>query len=107
MKSGLCREKMHEECLIEQKWNRTFHHVAAAGSNVSHQFEKRPMMLNVPDYIGQPDQHGDDETDPDPFVRQGAAFACEQESDDNSAAEKKHRPFVENANSGDHAKPNP
>src|SRR5208282_1121746 len=99
------REDVHGEGLIDQEGNWTAGDVASAGAHVGHQLQERPVMVDVPQNVGEPDEHGDGEADPNPALKKGAAFAGEDKSNDNAGAKEEHGPFVQDAHAGNHAKP--
>ena len=81
--------------------------VAAAAADVLLQFEKREMMLNVPQKVRQKDQECNRASHPKPGTGEQAALGREEEPEDNAGAENQHRVFVFEPDSGAYAEPDP
>ena len=81
--------------------------VAAFGANVVHQFEKGPVVVDVPQQIGEEDQKGCAAADPDPPIEENAALSGEQKTGDHAESEESDGILFLQPDAGHHAEPEP
>src|SRR4029079_8341512 len=93
--------------MVEKKREWRQHGVATLGLDVVHQFDKRPMVVDIPQQVGKKDQEGGKASEPYPFIGEDATLLSQQQSDDDSKTENGDEIFFFNAESGDGAEPQP
>jgi len=81
--------------------------IAAFGADVVHQFDKGPVIVNVPEQVGEENQECGEAAEPDPGIEEDAALRSEQKADDDAEAEDGDGVFFLQAEAGDYAEPQP
>src|SRR5437879_5204395 len=98
---------MEDEKLLHHEGDRAEHNILAACLHVVKIFKGREVVLHLPDYIWQENGKRDDAADPDPGLRKFLFLWRKEQSDHDSKSEEESRMFVQQAKSGEHAKPHP
>ena len=84
------QNRIHDLGLIENERDWTTHHIAMRLPDVVHQFEKRKVVANQPDQIGQKNQERDGGADPKLLRDQKSALAGQDECDYDGENEKRY-----------------
>src|ERR1700730_8995784 len=82
-------------------------HVAPAAADVGEQFEKREVMLDVPDEMGKEYEEGDQSSEPDPRFEEHGAVLGQQQTRDHAGCEEDDAIFVLKGYTCDEAEPQP
>src|SRR6266849_7039727 len=98
---------MNQQNLLEDVLQRREFNIAAAGLDVAHQLQKRPVMLDVPDEVREKNQEGHNSTQPDPFVSEDAALLGQQQPDDDAQAEHGNGILFFHPDASDDTEPEP
>src|SRR5579859_3690596 len=67
-------ERMNQQRLLEEILRQRQDHIATLGSNIAHQFDKRPVVMNVPEQVWQKNKKGREPTYPNPRIEKNAAL---------------------------------
>src|SRR5262249_5179983 len=98
---------IHQSDLLPDELCWTERDVFVAVCNVAQYLVGGPVMPRLPENVGQCDGKCDQHSKPDPFVSEMAALRGQQQRNENSDAKENGRMFVFNAQSEQHAEPNP
>src|SRR6267143_4158425 len=82
-------------------------HVAPVAADVGEQFEKREMMLDIPDEIGKEYQESDQAAEPDPRLTEHGAMLSKQQARDHAGGEEDDAIFILKRYARDQAAPQP
>src|ERR1700719_4165028 len=98
---------MNQQSLLKEilKWSQ--HNIATFSFNVPHQFDKRPVIVDVPQQIGQKDQKSGEAPQPDPLVGEYSALFRQHKANHDSEAEDGNGIFLFHAKTGNDTKPKP
>src|SRR5216684_2974812 len=98
---------MNQQSLLKEVLARGEYHVAAFRSDVAHQFEERPVIVNVPEEVRKKNQECREAAEPYPLVEKDAALFGEEQADNNSETEERDGILFLQAKARDHAEPQP
>src|SRR5215469_1671239 len=98
---------IHHQDLLADVCERWVGDVFAGRANVAHQFEKGPMVPDVPDQVGEEDQQRDGATGKKPGREQKLALRGEKESEKQCECEDRDGIFVFESQTSDGAKREP
>ncbi len=100
-------DRLHDQALLQEVFERAQCDVPAFRLDVAHELEEGPVVVNVPDEIGQENQERSEAADPNPPVGEYAALLGQKQA--NNHAETKHRNgiFLFHSDPGHHPEPQP
>src|SRR5437660_1681084 len=83
---------MQQQNLLGEEFKRRESHVSSAGPDVGHQFEKRPVIVDIPNQVRQEDQKCGNATQPEPLLQQNTALPGQQKSHHNAETQDRWLP---------------
>src|SRR5215471_8917897 len=95
---------IHHQDLLADVCERWVGDVLASRADVVHQFEKRPMVVDVPNQVGQEDQERDSAASDEPGREQQFSLRGEKESEKQCECEDRDGVFVLESQTSDCAK---
>src|ERR1700734_3557025 len=98
---------MNQNRLLKEILRQPKDDVAALRTNVVHQLNKRPAIVDVPQQVGKENQKRDRTADPYPVVEEGTPLWCDKKPDDYAESEKSDGIFFFESDTCDHAEPQP
>jgi hypothetical protein len=102
-----CGKRLNQQGLLKEVLRQGKDHVTAFGTDVVHELEEGPLIVNIPEQVGQENQEGCAAAQPDPAIEEDAALGGEQKADDHAEAKQCDGIFFLEANARDHAEPEP
>src|SRR5216684_8444283 len=82
-------------------------HVAPVAADVGKQFEKREVMLDVPDEIGKEYQESEQAAEPDPRLEEHGAMLGKQQAHDHTGGEEDDAILILKRHARDESEPQP
>ena len=98
---------MKQQGLLKEVLRQGKDNVAAFGTDVVHELEEGPLIVDIPEQVGQENQEGCATAQPDPATEEDAALRGGQQTDDHAEAKQGDGIFFLQANPRDHAEPQP
>jgi hypothetical protein len=101
------RGRIHNQNLLRDKLRRREHNVLAAVRDVAQQLVRGPAVPHLPENVRQGDGERDRAAEQNPFLCKMSALGCEEQRNENAAAEECHRMLVLETEPGEHTEPEP
>src|SRR5437870_3449978 len=83
---------MQQQNLLGEEFKRRESHVSSTGPDVVHQFEKRPVIVDIPNQVRQEDQKCGNATQSEPLLQQNTALPGQQKSHHNAETQDRWVP---------------